>query len=432
MKRFLSLFLAICVSACLLVSCGNTIEDGPAASTEPAQTTADQNTVLPMTDEPVTLAVPEAEMWNGYDTSFVYDNGIEYVWDHLSNETKANLAAALTSIKNVTQFISLEYPITKEENSEYFMHLITDCCMGYPYLGRSFRIIYDENDPNMVTALICSFNLDIINTAEDAQGITAALNQKIAEIVSAMPDGSEYEQIKYLHDALVLNCRYSEDNPTYYTAYGALCDGTATCQGYADAMNLLLSRAGFETVYCIGVGNNESVTHKWNYVKLSDGQWYIVDPTWADPADQTDPEYVNYDYFLVSDEELLKDHKAKNENYYFDEPVATSMEHNFHATEGFVCDSYDSARQSVIKQLENCNANNKHYIYLRFPNEEVYTEVRDKMLKANRDDGSHGEIMQLIEDYGPNFNNRKWGVYNGFEDGEGQYTFIVTLNDKEQ
>lgn len=52
--------------------------------------------------------------------------------------------------------------------------------------------------------------------------------------------------------------------------------------------------------------------HAWNIVNI-DGNYYHVDVTWDDP-DESDN--INYDYFLISDEQMSTDHKWDINNEY--------------------------------------------------------------------------------------------------------------------
>lgn len=97
-----------------------------------------------------------------------------------------------------------------------------------------------------------------------------------------------------LHDALVEKCAYNEpaaENPdaypSAYTAYGALVDGSAVCEGYAKALKLLLDSAGLRSLYVTGTaGSGGNVgPHAWNQVYV--GRWYQVDATFDDPVYQT-------------------------------------------------------------------------------------------------------------------------------------------------
>ncbi|MFT8889057.1 MAG: transglutaminase domain-containing protein [Ethanoligenens sp.] len=96
-----------------------------------------------------------------------------------------------------------------------------------------------------------------------------------------------------LHDALVEACAYNiaaasntSAYPQAFTAYGALVDGSAVCEGYAKAMKLLLDSAGLHSLYVTGTASSggESGPHAWNMVYV--GKWYQVDATFDDPVYQ--------------------------------------------------------------------------------------------------------------------------------------------------
>lgn len=111
------------------------------------------------------------------------------------------------------------------------------------------------------------------------------------------------EKIKVIHDYIIDNTEYdklkSDDiNDTTYksqTAYGALIQGYATCNGYSDAMAIFLDKLN---IINYKISNDE---HIWNFVYL-DGKWYHLDLTWDDPITDVN---VNRDtYFLITTKEL--------------------------------------------------------------------------------------------------------------------------------
>ncbi|UTT43547.1 transglutaminase domain-containing protein [Exiguobacterium aurantiacum] len=137
---------------------------------------------------------------------------------------------------------------------------------------------------------------------EEAKQIEARVDQVIAD----MPDGlNDYEKVKYINDYVVLNTAYKLDSrASPYTPYSILFNGEGVCEGYALTTLLLLEAAGVEARYISGEAGTE--LHAWNLVKL-DGAWYHLDTTWNDPVPNR-PGEVGYDYFLVSDATLQKDH----------------------------------------------------------------------------------------------------------------------------
>lgn len=105
----------------------------------------------------------------------------------------------------------------------------------------------------------------------------------------------DYTKIKTIYDYICANVTYDYanlENDAYtlkYTAYAALNNGTAVCQGYATLLYRMLLRAGIDCRVITGVDDtNEG--HAWNIVAL-DGRYYNMDSTW-------DAGYDEYEYFL--------------------------------------------------------------------------------------------------------------------------------------
>ncbi|MGN0435892.1 MAG: transglutaminase domain-containing protein [Wujia sp.] len=126
---------------------------------------------------------------------------------------------------------------------------------------------------------------------------------------------NDYEKEIAIHDYIVMNCEYgyidySKENA--YTAYGCLVQKKAVCNGYAEAMALLLSCAGVENDMINGTADGE--LHSWNQVKLDD-KWYHVDATWDDPLPDKKG-YVRHQYFNVSDEIMDNDHQWDEDSFF--------------------------------------------------------------------------------------------------------------------
>jgi len=126
---------------------------------------------------------------------------------------------------------------------------------------------------------------------------------------------SEYAKVKAIHDYLVDSVTYPDlvdvNNESLFTARGALIAKSAVCQGYADAFSLLCYLSGVQAEVVSGPANNGSgeVGHAWNQVRI-DGTWYNIDCTWDDPTTESGDPVRIYDYFLVTDASLNKDHDS--------------------------------------------------------------------------------------------------------------------------
>lgn len=111
-----------------------------------------------------------------------------------------------------------------------------------------------------------------------------------------------YAKELYFYNWLSNNVKYNTPNmdvPTeeflklrQLTCVGALVDGKANCQGYADAFYLLGTMAGMKVYKIYGSGNDEA--HTWNGIKLGD-KVYMVDVTWGD-KDKLGKSAKNYPY----------------------------------------------------------------------------------------------------------------------------------------
>jgi hypothetical protein len=107
----------------------------------------------------------------------------------------------------------------------------------------------------------------------------------------------------------VLNVTYddsSRPSDDVYSAYGAIVDGSAVCQGYAEAARLLLSMAGIEHYTLTGTAGGDE--HMWNVVVL-DGEAYHMDVTWDGNLTMNDgTRVVTHAHMNLTDEQMKKSH----------------------------------------------------------------------------------------------------------------------------
>ena len=107
-------------------------------------------------------------------------------------------------------------------------------------------------------------------------------------------DADEYEKSTAIYDFICSNVVYDYANLNdnlynlKYTAYAALIDGTAVCQGYATLYYRMALELGLDARIITGWSDNER--HAWNIVKIND-LYYNLDATW-------DSEIPTYQYYL--------------------------------------------------------------------------------------------------------------------------------------
>lgn len=142
----------------------------------------------------------------------------------------------------------------------------------------------------------------------------------VAKVMTSLltPEMTTEEKIKVLHDYIVNTTKYDKDRSDnkikkYHSdiAYGALIEHYAICGGYADSMKIFLDRLGIENFKIA------SENHIWNFVKVND-TWYHLDLTWDDPVTDTGEDILEYDYFLITTDELLA---KENDQHIYDKNV---------------------------------------------------------------------------------------------------------------
>ncbi|WP_062518108.1 DUF2510 domain-containing protein [Demequina gelatinilytica] len=100
-------------------------------------------------------------------------------------------------------------------------------------------------------------------------------------------------------------------------AYGILVDGTAVCNGYAQAFLAMAWAAGLEAVEVTGSDSAGATggDHAWNKV-LVDGRWLLVDVTWDDSGDPPRP---YRDYLMVKDSARVLATRTTDASWIVDE-----------------------------------------------------------------------------------------------------------------
>lgn len=171
------------------------------------------------------------------------------------------------------------------------------------------------------------------------------LFRQVEEILDDIirPEMNDYEKELAIHDYIVTNCQYGyvDYSRDYaFRAYGALVQKKAVCNGYAEAMALLLSCTGVENAIMTGWADGE--LHAWNRVRL-DGKWYQVDATWDDPIPDRGA-YAGHMYFNVTDDIMDDSHKWNADDL---EPCE-SMDYNYFQVNDLICDYQEF--QDVVRQ----------------------------------------------------------------------------------
>lgn len=162
-------------------------------------------------------------------------------------------------------------------------------------------------------------NIKVIHNYTEEMEII--LDYKIDEIIKnkITDDMDAVNKIRIIHDYIVNNTKYdqnrSDKNIFEYksnNAYGVLIEGYGICSGYTDSMMLFLEKLNIKS-YKVSSEN-----HVWNKVFINNN-WYNLDLTWDDPVNSDGSDSLEHTFFLVNDDEMLKNDKTEhtyNEDVY--------------------------------------------------------------------------------------------------------------------
>ena len=140
----------------------------------------------------------------------------------------------------------------------------------------------------------------------------------------ALDGKSTYQKVQAIYDWITRNVRYDYanlGNDSYllqYTAYAAVINRTAVCNGYASLFYRLANDAGIDCRFITGTAGGY---HAWNIVRMDNGKYYCLDATW-------DEGQTNYSYFLKGTTEFGQDHTVmtdENNTYFWNQyPVSAA------------------------------------------------------------------------------------------------------------
>lgn len=186
---------------------------------------------------------------------------------------------------------------------------------GNPEEGDYLKFQYESYDGSARTENVngsmgvrLTYKFKYYDSAEQEE----ILDGEVGEIMKALDfEGkSDYVKLKAIHDVICDKVEYdkADGSDSRRTAYDALVNGKAVCQGYSNALYRLLLEAGVDNRIIYGKATESSgieVAHTWNIVKL-DGKYYYVDITWDDTSGTSD-------FFVRPRGEFEKSHKAGDE-----------------------------------------------------------------------------------------------------------------------
>ena len=180
------------------------------------------------------------------------------------------------------------------------------------WLGQSYSYRLSGTDENGETADAVAV-IPIPETEEELDGLREEFEASAARIIEKTGDSeSDEEYARAVYELLAGETEYTGEAVyddamrLQHTAYGAIAEKRAVCDGFALAYRYLLSAKGIPCLVVPGV--SEGNPHTWNIAEW-DGRWHEADLTW----DASLGNEGGSQYFDLTTAEMQKDHTRENE-----------------------------------------------------------------------------------------------------------------------
>ncbi|MBO6303337.1 MAG: hypothetical protein J6N15_12960 [Ruminiclostridium sp.] len=187
--------------------------------------------------------------------------------------------------------------------------------------GYKYAVINDN-----ITSIIFEYDIPKASLAEARECFDAAARKVVEGITDDMTD---VDKALYVHDYLILNCRYDTAQKRY-SAYNCLIEQLCVCQGYTLAYEYILNE--YLGIPC-SAAYSDDTNHIWNYVKIGNN-WYHVDLTLDDLYDSYNGAsydrhgFVSHKNFLMSDT-LCKSASDMHKNWKLCDKLPAAGDNSF-------------------------------------------------------------------------------------------------------
>ena len=229
-----------------------------------------------------------------------------------------------------------------------------------------------------------TFKGSYIYEGEERKEKKILIEQAALNMLSSLPaEASDYEKVKYVYETIIKNTEYNMDSPDNQNICSVFLNHISVCQGYAKAVQYLLTKLQIPATLVIGmVSNGEG--HAWNLVKI-ENEFYYLDSTWGDASYlfQLNDEVqsvqntlsINYDYLCVTTDEILKTHSFSD---LVPLPLCTAKGANYYVREGAYFEEVNYAQLEQLISLYK--EEGRESVTLRCADSNVYEQMIDELI----------------------------------------------------
>lgn len=258
----------------------------------------------------------------------------------LTDSQHALAESLYTPVFNMAERIELPKGTAYDDVSAAMACLMQD----YPelfHLGKDYTIGYYRDTPQFAAWVEPTYRMSA-GEAADARAVLYAQAYLIADASA----GAEA-----LHDTLCSLVAYGGDTDMRHTAVGALFQGQATCEGYAQALTLLYRMKGIPCGVVTGTATDASgVSERHSWCIADIGGYTLIDPTWND---QDGLGLNTHWYYGLSTGQMAADHTPDAGQAIPD----CGSQANWHAARGYVISTQAEADEAIRRLVQGETVN---------------------------------------------------------------------------
>lgn len=282
-----------------------------------------------------------------------YDPATMMYYPQLTPDQQAIFDACYDAALNGREDVTLPDGTAYDDAVAAVKALLMDCpelCA----LSGSYSVRYYRDEPQVARGLLLEYDMPV------ERQVTLV---RTAGALAARAQGDDFAREVFLHDRLLETAAYTAGAPHSHSAYGALVEGQAVCDGYANAMTLLMRMAGLRCGTVSGRATADpGVLHAWNVVRV-DGVWTLLDATNNDQSAGG-----TYFFFNVTDEWMRRDYVP---DAALPLPRCTDASANWHVRQGLMIPQEADQERAILTMLRRM-AQTGGAISLRFEDESAY------------------------------------------------------------
>ncbi len=263
-----------------------------------------------------------------------------------------------------------------EEITEIFTMVTDDHPECFDVSGYQSQIYTDQLDAVTHITLTGKYSMEEQEREQLREEMKPVL-RKVLQDASTL--GNDYEKARYVYEYVIGQTDYDQDASYNQTMCSVFIYGKSVCQGYARAAQYLLQQLGIPCVIAAGEVH-DGVRHAWDIVRV-DGAWYHMDPTWGDPSYASDEdaavmgEYINYDYLLITTEEISRTHTLYQEDTL---PECTATADNYYVREGYFLEKWD--RETFKLMLAAQEQEGNKFPSVKCASREIFEEMKQDLV----------------------------------------------------